>query len=77
MLLVLLLVAGCLDGSIASRPCYRQAHWLFENVEPLQVPDGSLRGLGVVEDNESLAFCPKVCLGNDIDDIAVFREDVS
>lgn len=77
MLLIFLVIADCLDGGITSRPCYRQAHWLFEDVKPLQVSNGSLRGLGVVEDNESLAFRPKIRLGNDIDDVAVFRKDVS
>lgn len=77
MLLVLLVTADCLDSGIASRSCYRQAHWLFEYVKPLQVSDGSLGGLGIVEDNERLAFRPKVCFDNDIDDVAVFRKNVS
>lgn len=77
MLLELLVIADCLGGGIASRSCYGQAHWFFEYVKPLQVSDSSLRGLGIVEDNERLAFRPKVCLNNDIDDVSVFRKNGS
>lgn len=75
MLLVLIVISDCLNSGIASRSCYRQAHWLFEYVKPLQVSDSNLRGLGIVEDNERLAFRPKVCLDNDIDDVTVFRKN--
>ena len=42
----------------------------------MQLPNGDLRGLGAVEDDESLALRPEVRLGNDVDDIAVLGEDL-
>lgn len=77
VLLELVVVAECLDRSIAFCPRHRQAHWLLKEVKALQVPNGSLRGLGAVEDDERLALRPKVRLGDNIDDIAVLGENVS
>ena len=65
-----------LHRSIAPRSRIVQQHRLIEQFEPLNFFNGSLGGFGFVKDNESLAFRFEVRLGDEFDDIAVFREDL-
>ena len=57
--------------------CFRivQQHRFIEQLEPLDFPDCPLGSFGLVEDHESLAFRFEIRLGDQFDDIAVFRED--
>jgi hypothetical protein len=54
-----------------------KSHRLVEEVEPLQRINGILRSIDRVEDDERLAFGFEVLLGDDVDNVAEFAEDVA
>lgn len=76
MLFKLLLGSELLHGRIAPRPGQRHLHGLLEQVEAVGLLCGLLGRVGVVIDNEGLAFRLQVCLGDDVDDIAELGEDL-
>lgn len=75
MVLELFVVAGRLDGSIASGSGQRDLHWLLEQLEPLHLLNGLDRGLGAVEDDKCLSFGFQVRLCDDVNDVAILGED--
>lgn len=64
-----------LHRSIALCSRIVQQHRLIEQFKPLDLLDRPLGSFGLVKNYESLAFRFEVRLGNEFDDIAVFRED--
>lgn len=62
------------DGGIAPRLGKVEQHRLLEELEPLNLLDGALGRFHLVEHDEGLALGLEVRLGDEIDDIAVFRE---
>jgi hypothetical protein len=71
----LVLVAGLEDGGVAPGSGQRQVHGLLEQLEALDLVDGGLGGLGLVEDDKGLALGLEVGLGDDVDDVAILGED--
>ena len=61
---------------IASRLCVIQKHGLVEYFKPLHFLDRTLCRLGIIEHYESLAFGFEICFRDQVNDIAVFREDL-
>jgi hypothetical protein len=77
VLLELLVGAEFLDRGIAPGPGQRDLHWLLKQVEAVGLLRSLLSRIGVVIDNESLAFCLQIGLGDYFDDISKFREDLA
>lgn len=76
MTLKLVVASAPLDMRIAARLRKRQLHGLLEQIEALDLVDGSLRRLDRVEDDEGLPFGFQVRLGHDVDDLAVLAEEL-
>ncbi len=64
------------DYGIAPCLCKVKEHRFFEKFEALYLFDCALGGFDFVEHNEGLSFGLEVGLRNEIDDIAVLREDL-
>lgn len=71
----LVLIAGLHHGGIAAGASHRDLHRLVEELEALDVLDGSLGSLGRVENDKGLALGLEVCLGDDIDHVAILGKD--
>lgn len=52
-------------------------HLLAEHIKVLKLVDRTLRRIHRVVDDESLAFALQTLLRNDIDDVAIFGEDIA
>ena len=77
MQLEFVVIAGALDGGIASGPGEGDLHGLIEQLETLDLFDGLKGGLGLFKYNEGLALGLQVRLGDDIDDVSILGEDGS
>lgn len=75
MCLEVFCAALSLHRSIALCSCIVQVHGLIKQFEPLDLLDCPLGSFGLIEDYESLAFGFDIRLGDQFDNIAVFRED--
>lgn len=76
MTLKLLIIAHPLHGSITPRPRKRQLHLLAKQLKALHLIDGLLRAVYAVEDDECLSLRLEIRLGNDLDDGAIFAEEL-
>lgn len=65
------------DGGIRPGLGERQLHLLAEDLEALQFLDGLLRAALIVVDDEGLAFALQALLRDDVNDGAVFGEEVA
>ena len=76
MALELLIARSALHESITPSLRKRQLHRLAKKVETLHILDTLLRALHIIKHNERLAFRLQVCLGDYIDDLAIFGEQL-
>lgn len=76
MALELLFVAGALHRGIAAGAGEGELHGSAEQLEALDVVDGFLGCVDGVEDDEGLALGLEVGLGYDVDDVAIFGEQL-
>ena len=74
MQLEFVVIAGALDGGIASGPGEGDLHGLIEQLETLDLFDGLKGGLGLFKYNEGLALGLQVGLRDNFENIAEFRE---
>lgn len=75
VVLELVLVAGALHRGVAPGAGPSDLHGLVKELEAVGFVNGLLGRLGVLEDDESLAFGFQVRLGDDVDDVAILGED--
>lgn len=73
--LELLFVTRSRHCSVAPRARQSELHRFLKHLKALHLVDGGLGRLGVVEDDEGLAFGLEVGLCHDVDDVAVLGED--
>jgi hypothetical protein len=71
----LVLVARLHHAGIAAGARQGNLHRLFEELEALNVVDGRLCRLGLVEDDKGLALGLEVGLGHDVNHVAILGED--
>ena len=76
MALKLLIVAEALHRSIAAGARERELHGPTEELEALDIVDGFLGGVDRVEDHKGLALRLEVRLGHNVDDLAIFGEEL-
>lgn len=69
--LKLFLVSGARDGGVAPCPSESKLHGFVEELEALDLLYSLKSGLGLVEDDEGLALCLHVRLGDDVDDVTI------
>jgi hypothetical protein len=69
------IVTGNLYRLVAPRPRHGEFHRLVEEIESLNLLDGLLRTLWVVEDDKGLSLGLDILPGQDVDDVAELRED--
>lgn len=77
MVLKLLLITAALDSSIGSGLRESELHRLLEELEALDFLDGLGGTVNAVEDDESLALGFQIRLCHNIDNFAIFREELS
>lgn len=71
----LFLVAFQRNCFVTPRTGQRDSHRLVEELKALCFFHRQFGTLSIFEDNKGLSFCLEVLLGDDVDDIAEFRED--
>jgi hypothetical protein len=71
----LVLVARLHHGGIAAGARQGELHRLLEKLKALNLVDGCLCRLGLVEDDKGLALGLQVGLGHDVDHVAILGED--
>jgi hypothetical protein len=71
----LLLVARLHHRGIASGARQCELHRLVEELKAMDVLDGGLRRLGLVKDDKSLTLGLQVCLGHDVNHVAILGKD--
>ena len=77
MQLEVLVIAGALDGGIASGSGEGDLHGLVEQFETLNLFDSLKGGLGLLKYNEGLTLCLQVRLSDDVDDVSILGENGS
>lgn len=77
MLLKLLFGRISLHDNIAFGLCELQVHRLIEQIESLNILDCLCCGSWIFEDYESLSFPLQTALGYDVEDGAIFAEDLA
>jgi hypothetical protein len=75
--LKLIRITRTLHTRIAPRLGKGQLHGFLEQLEPLHLIYGLLRALGRVEDDECLALGSQIRLCDDVDDLAIFAEELA
>lgn len=75
MCVELVLVARLHHGGIATGARQRNLHRLFEELEALNLVDGRLCRLGLVEDDKGLALSLEIGLGHDVNHVAILGKD--
>jgi hypothetical protein len=77
MALKLILITAASNRSITPRLRKRQLHRFIEQLEALHLINRLLRRLHRVKDNECLALRLQVRLCDDVDDFAIFAEELA
>jgi hypothetical protein len=70
----LLLVAILHHRGIASGARQGELHRLVEELEAMDVLNRRLRGLGLVEHDKCLTLGLEICLGHDVNHVAILRK---
>jgi hypothetical protein len=75
VVLKLVFVSRALDRRITPRSRQRNLHWFVEQLEPLDLLDGSQGRLRALKDDEGLALGFEIRLRDDVDDGPIFGKD--